>query len=57
VLAKSHIRALFLHEKDSRPTTGAILMSPAMATPLPLEHVVWLGDESWQAMIAGGTIS
>ncbi len=25
-----------------------------MAMPLPLEHVVWLGDASWNEMLANG---
>jgi fatty-acyl-CoA synthase len=55
VLAKSHIRALFLPEKDSRANYRAILEECRTGGRLPLEHVVWLGQESWRAMIAGGT--
>ena len=55
VLAKSHIRALFLHEKDARANYREILAESRNGDKLPLEHVVWLGDESWRAMIAGGT--
>ena len=46
---------LFLHEKDSRANYRQILEESRNGDTLPLEHVVWLGDESWQAMIAGGT--
>jgi fatty-acyl-CoA synthase len=55
VLAKSHIRALFLREKDSRANYREILAESRNGDSLPLEHIVWLGDASWHAMIAGGT--
>ena len=54
VLAKSHIRALFLHEKDSRANYREILAESRNGDHLPLEHIVWLGDPSWDAMIANG---
>ncbi len=54
VLAKSHIRALFLREKDSRANYREILAASRNGDSLPLRHIVWLGDASWQAMIAGG---
>ncbi|HTX37433.1 MAG TPA: AMP-binding protein [Bryobacteraceae bacterium] len=54
VLAKSHIRALFLHEKDSRANYREILADSRNGDRLPLEHIVWLGGPSWDAMLAGG---
>src|SRR6266545_1133013 len=54
VLAKSHIRALFLRECDARANYREILDESQTGDSLPLEHVVWLGDESWDAMLSGG---
>ncbi len=54
VLKKSHIRALFLHEKDSRANYREILAESRNGDSLPLEHIVWLGESSWEEMIAGG---
>ena len=54
VLKKSHIRALFLHEKDSRANYREILAESRNGDSLPLEHIVWLGESSWEDMIAGG---
>jgi fatty-acyl-CoA synthase len=54
VLQKSRIRALFLREHDSRANYRTILDDSHNGEALPLEHVVWLGDSSWDAMLAGG---
>ena len=54
VLKKSHIRALFLREKDARANYREILAESRDGDSLPLEHVVWLGDQSWDQMIARG---
>jgi fatty-acyl-CoA synthase len=54
VLAKSHIRALFLRENDSRANYREILAESRNGDRLPLEHIVWLSDASWHDMIAGG---
>ena len=54
VLQKSRIRALFLRERDARANYRAILDDSVDGESLPLEHVVWLGEPSWDAMIAGG---
>jgi fatty-acyl-CoA synthase len=54
VLKKSHIRALFLREKDARANYREILAESRNSDSLPLEHVVWLGDASWDEMIANG---
>jgi len=55
VLAKSRIRALFLREKDSRANYREILEQSRGGESLPLEHIVWIGDSSWDRMLAGGT--
>jgi fatty-acyl-CoA synthase len=54
VLRKSRIRALFLHEKDARASYRDILEESRAGQELELEYVVWLGSESWDAMLAGG---
>ncbi|MCU1235701.1 MAG: AMP-dependent synthetase and ligase [Candidatus Solibacter sp.] len=54
VLKRSKIRALFLPERDSRADYREILNNSRNGEALPLEHVVWLGDASWDAMLAGG---
>ncbi|MFZ1143917.1 MAG: AMP-binding protein [Bryobacteraceae bacterium] len=54
VLRKSRIRALFLHEKDARANYRDILEESRAGEALELEHIVWLGTDSWDAMLAGG---
>ena len=54
VLRKSRIRALFLHEKDARVSYRDILEESRAGETLELEHVIWLGTDSWEAMLAGG---
>ena len=54
VLQKSRIRALFLRERDPRANYREILNETRDGESLPLEHIVWLGDTSWNAMLAGG---
>src|ERR1022692_1716841 len=54
VLQKSRIRALFLRERDARANYRAILDDSRDGDTLPLEHVIWLGDSSWDAMLRGG---
>ena len=54
VLKKSRIRALFLREKDPRANYREILAESRNGDTLPLEHVVWLGDASWDDMLANG---
>ena len=49
VLQRSRIRALFLHARDARTDYRAILEECG-----PPEHVVWLGESSWDAMLAAG---
>ena len=54
VLKKSRIRALFLHERDARADYRAILAESRNGEALPLEHVVWIGTDSWRDMIERG---
>src|SRR5579863_1158356 len=54
VLKKSRIRALFLHERDARADYRAIFTESLNGDPLPLDHVVWLGTDSWDRMLARG---
>ena len=54
VLKKSRIRALFLREKDARANYREILAESRNGDDLPLKHLVWIGTESWNEMIAGG---
>ena len=54
VLAKSRIRAIFLRERDARTDYRAILEESRGGSTLALEHVVWIGDASWQDMLARG---
>ena len=57
VLAKSNIRALFLPKRDTRADYAEILSESRRGENLPLEHVVWIGEASWEQMLdAGGDI-
>jgi fatty-acyl-CoA synthase len=49
VLQRSGIRALFLHARDARTDYATILADCG-----PPEHVIWLGEPSWDAMVAAG---
>ncbi len=55
VLKRSRIRALVLRANDSRADYRQILGQSRNGYPLPLEHEIWLGEESWDRMLAGGT--
>ena len=54
VLKKSRIRALFLREKDARANYREILAESRTGESAPLEYVVWLGESSWDEMLANG---
>jgi fatty-acyl-CoA synthase len=54
VLQKSKIRALVLREHDARANYREILDESRNGEAVPLEHVVWLGDPTWDAMLASG---
>ena len=55
VLKRSHIRALVLRARDSRADYRQILEESRNGSPLPLDHEIWLGEESWNRMIDGGS--
>jgi fatty-acyl-CoA synthase len=57
VLKKSNIKALVLRESDSRANYREILEESMNGDreSLPLKHVIWIGTDSWQEMIANGT--
>ena len=57
VLQKSHIRALFLHARDSRANYHEILHESRDGDRLPLEHEILLGDDSWDTMLRPAAIS
>ena len=52
VLGKSKIEALFLHSRDARANYGQILGEAIAGKELPLEHAIYLGEESWYSMLA-----
>jgi fatty-acyl-CoA synthase len=54
VLRKSGMKAIFLHERDARVHYLNILNEACLDQDLPLAHVVRLGTESWDEMLAGG---
>jgi len=54
VLKKSEMKALVLRAADSRSNYREILEEAARAQDLALKHVVYLGEDSWDRMIAGG---
>jgi fatty-acyl-CoA synthase len=54
VLRKSRMRALFLRERDQRAAYGEILKDARSGSERPLEHVVYIGSESWSEFLANG---
>jgi fatty-acyl-CoA synthase len=54
VLRKSKMKALFLWEKDKRSHYRAIVDEAIAGQTLALEHLVYLGTESWAGMLAKG---
>lgn len=54
VLQMSRMRALFLNERDSRADYAAILAESRNGGRLPLEHIVYLGTDSWEQMLSNG---
>ena len=54
VLRKSRIKALFLHARDPRADYRQILAEAVAGQDLPLEHTIYLGEESWAEMLAHG---
>ncbi len=54
VLRKSGMRAIFLREKDARANYREILEQAASGQHLRLEHVIYLGQDSWDHMLGNG---
>jgi len=54
VLRKSGVKAIFLHERDARVGYLDILNEARKGQDLTLAHVVPLGTDAWNAMLAGG---
>lgn len=54
VLRKSKVKALFLHSSDARADYRQILEEAIAGKDLPLQHAVYLGGESWNAILAHG---
>ena len=53
VLGRSGMRALFLQEQDERGNYRQILEDARDGQTLPLEHVVYLGQETWRNLQRG----
>jgi fatty-acyl-CoA synthase len=54
VLRKSGMKALVLRASDQRSNYKQILEEARAGQELALRHVIYLGEESWDRMIAGG---
>jgi fatty-acyl-CoA synthase len=54
VLRKSRMKALFLNERDARADYRSILEESRNGDDLPLEHAIYLGQESWFDMLDRG---
>ena len=54
VLKKSGMKALVLRASDARSNYKAILEEALQEQEVPLRHSIYLGEESWDRMIAGG---
>jgi fatty-acyl-CoA synthase len=54
ILGKSRMRALVLRERDARADYRSILNEAIAGKALPLEHIVWLGEESWERLAGSG---
>ena len=57
ILAKSRMRALVLRERDARADYRAILDEARSGKTLALEHVLWLGHESWQQLAESAALA
>lgn len=55
VLRKSRMKALFLHAKDALADYRQILSEARQGQALELRRVVYLGEDSWEQMLATGT--
>ncbi|MBZ5592336.1 MAG: AMP-binding protein [Acidobacteriia bacterium] len=54
VLGKSGMKAIFLHERDSRANYLEILEDARRAQDLPLAHSILLGSDGWPNMLDSG---
>ena len=54
VLKRSGIKALILRSEDARSKYREILQQATHGEKLALEHVVYLGEDSWDHMISNG---
>ena len=54
VLRKSGMQAIFLHERDARVAYLDILNEARKGQDLALEHLVLLGTDAWDSMLASG---
>ncbi len=54
VLNKSGMKALVLRAQDARSNYREILEDARRGEDIALRHVIYLGEESWSRMIAGG---
>lgn len=54
ILERSGMKALVLRESDSRSNYRQLLETAIAEGPLPLEHVLYLKQPSWEAMLAAG---
>ena len=54
VIRKSRIKALFLHARDARANYREILEAAVGRQEVPLQHVIYLGEDSWRNMLANG---
>jgi fatty-acyl-CoA synthase len=54
VIRKSRIKALFLHARDARADYRQILEETVSGQQLPLQHVVYLGEDSWDRILSNG---
>ena len=54
VLKRSGMKALILRAEDSRSNYRAILEDAVRGQDVALRHVVYLGEDSWERMLANG---
>lgn len=54
ILAKSRMRAIVLRERDARADYRVIFNEATAGKTLALEHIIWLGHESWQNLVESG---
>ena len=54
VLRKSRMRAFFVDGRNARANYRQILEEACARQSLPLQHIIYLGEDSWNRMMAGG---